>query len=114
MKIKEKHINIFLFLLAMPALYFFAFEALKASGNWHTKYNVLGFLFIAGSMPWSQPFVNIESMLWLKEWLGLDAYTWVLKIVVCFGFALNGLMLFVVFTWCLAKSKKIKNKAFSN
>ncbi|QFT12179.1 hypothetical protein FIV04_19800 (plasmid) [Vibrio sp. THAF190c] len=74
--------------------------------EWHTVWNLPGFLFVAGSMPWSLPAVN--NIIELNHWVGHTARHILVLALVCIGFAINITGLF----FCVTKIRNLVSSKF--
>jgi hypothetical protein len=74
--------------------------------EWHTVWNLPGFLFVAGSMPWSLLAVN--NIIELNHWVGHTARHILVLALVCIGFAINMTGLF----FCVTKIRKLVSSKY--
>lgn len=87
---------------AFPLVYFLWWHATRAFGmEWHNSWNIPGFLFLAGSHPWSWP--ALEYQIALNQFLGQSLRKAVQEFSVIGGFGLN----VALACWVLVRVRRI-------
>ena len=94
----------FLTALAFPATYQAAWYLFRLMGwHWRNSWDAPGFLFLTGSMPWSQPLLTYEAMSAFRDVFGDDIRSLLIAIVMSVGFAVNITLLKLILVWLKTK-----------
>lgn len=98
---------IFIIAFALPTIYHAAWYFIKFMGwHWHNSWNIPGFLFLAGSAPWSEPFMTYKALIAFRGFLGENLRNLLNVFVISIGFAGNVTLFKLITVWLITKVRR--------